>query len=147
MNSYFLTKQQREQLKETKPKEFQEILSQYKADLVSLTSQPLSEEDWKKVFTWTGETWFERSQTLSLREAWQKTGEEYHRKFLPSLQRSSSSVNPIKHPLFLEDFEIQNEENAKRLNKVTRMCLQVFIGLVIWKILIIIIFQKACVAQ
>ena len=147
MNSYFLNAEQREQLEKTQPKEFQEILKKYKADLVAITRMNLNEEDWKKVFTWVGETWFQKSQTLPLLEAWQKTGEEYNRTIKPTLFISAPAIDPIKYPTFQEDFEIVKDEDTKRANKVARMCIQVFIGLVIWKILIIIIFQKACVAQ
>lgn len=147
MNSYFLNEQQRQQLRESHPYQFDNVMKQYKTDLAANTHLNWGEEEWKKAFHWVGEKWFEHSQRSSLTEAWQKASEDFHRHYTKTVDASSIATDPIKNPLFQEDFEILLAEKLKRDNKGTRMIFQVFVGLVIWKILIIIIFQKACVAQ
>lgn len=155
MNPFFLDEQQRKFLLEKSPTEFKDILHHYKLDLLANTQLQWSAEDWQSAFRWAGDNWYNKSQQMSLTEAWQKVSEEFHRSFKPGFRAQTQSaqssngtpINPVKHPEFLEDAENLQIESTTRANKVTRMMLQVFIGLVVWKILIIVIFQKSCVAQ
>ena len=148
MNTYFLNERQRQELRAKHPYEFDNVLKQYKKDLAVNTGLQWSEEEWKKAFHWVGEKWFELSRQSSLSQAWQKTSEEFHRHYAPKVTPARSEfVNPISHTAFLEDSEVHDIEKKKLANKGTKMIMQVFIGLVLWKILIIVIFQKACVAQ
>ena len=147
MNAYFLNEQQRRQLRESHPYQYDNVMKQYKTDLAANTHLQWNEEEWKKAFHWVGDKWFEFSQKGELNEAWQKASEEFHRHYTKSVQASFDVTDPFKNPLFQEDFEIEAAEKLKRDKKGTRMIFQVFIGLVLWKILIIIIFQQTCVAQ
>lgn len=134
-------------MRESHPYQFDNVMKQYKTDLAANTNLQWSEEEWKKAFHWVGEKWFDLSQSSSLREAWQKTSEEFHRHYCKGIQACDTPTNPLKNPLFQEDFEVILAEKLKRDKKGTRMIVQVFIGLVMWKILIIFIFQQTCVAQ
>lgn len=142
MNPFFLTQEQRETLRAKNPSEFNEILKHYKTDLASGTYSLLSENDWQKAYRWAGEKWFENSKDVSLTIAWQRVSEEFHRSFRKTLiERNSLIPNPITHAAFLEDFEVKNLEVKKQNKLGTKMIIQVFIGLVLWKILIIYVFQ------
>lgn len=149
MNTYFLTTQQRKELHQKNAAEFNGVMKQYKMDLATNLASLWSEEEWQKAFQWAGQTWYENTRTMSLTEAWHKASEEFHRKYISTYphQGAESIVNPLVHTAFLEDFEVAQQEKLVREKRGTKMIVQVFIGLVIWKIFIIVLFQQACVAQ